>query len=150
MGSTVRNHDKPDPALVVANIRQVLDKQNMALLQKGSYEFLITHTGFIAHYDQQGFIETFQDDLPSFVHQFLSQGGMGWSTWLNDKASFLYDVSYRGKLLADIIQELIPSFQAYEPAIKSAHALLRESGELSRLQAMADRLGYNLVKREVA
>lgn len=150
MGSTIRNHNKPDPALVVANIRHVLDKQNMALLQKGSYEFLITHTGFIAHYDQQGFIETFKDDLPSFVHQFLSQGGMGWSTWLNDKASFLYDVSYKGKLLAEIVQELILIFQAYEPAIKSAHTLHRESDQLSQLHAMADCLGYDLVKRKVA
>ena len=143
----VRNYDRPDPARVVANIRQVLAKQNMGLLEKGSYEILITHCSFIAHFDQAGFIATYRDDLPAFVEQFLSLHGMGWGTWLNNPHSYLYDVSYRGKMLADIVRDLIPIFQAYLPGIEVAHALRQEADALAQLHALAGRLGFDLVKK---
>lgn len=145
----VRNYDTPDPARVVANIRQVLAQQNMSLLEKGAYEFLITHCGFIAHFDQAGFIATYKDDLPALVEQFLSGHGlgMGWDTWLSNPRSYLYDVSYRGKLLADIIRDLVPIFQAYAPALRAAHALHQNMEAEAQLHALAKRLGYDLVKQ---
>ncbi|MDP2953381.1 MAG: hypothetical protein Q8O76_08720, partial [Chloroflexota bacterium] len=101
----VRNYDSPNPTRVVANIRKVLAEQNMALLEKGSYELLITHCGFIAHYDQGGFIATYKDDLPAFVGLFLDQGLIGgWDNYLQNPRTYLYDVSYKGKMLADIVR----------------------------------------------
>lgn len=47
----VRNYDSPNPTRVVANIRKVLASGGMELLEKGAYDLLITHCGFIAHYD---------------------------------------------------------------------------------------------------
>ncbi|MDP2950073.1 MAG: hypothetical protein Q8P22_11100 [Chloroflexota bacterium] len=144
----VRNYDSPNPARVVADIRKVLVEQRMALLEEGSYRFLITHCGFIAHYNHAGFIATYKDDLPTFVDAFLTQLGMGWALHLDNPRSYLYDVSYRGRLLADIIREMISIFEAYRPAIEAAHALHREMDAEARLHALAKQLGYEVVKVE--
>ncbi len=146
----VRNYDSPNPTRVVANFRKVLASGDMQLLEKGAYDFLITHCGFIAHYDQAGFIATYKDDLLSFVHQFLSQMGLGWETWLDNPRSYLYDVSYKGKLLADIIRELIPIFMAYRPAIEAAQKDRTRRIAEGHLRALAEELGYDLVARERA
>ncbi|MBI4201190.1 MAG: hypothetical protein HY531_02745 [Chloroflexi bacterium] len=143
----VRNYDRPNPARVVANIRKVLASGDMELLENGSYEFLITHCGFIAHYNHAGFIATFKEDLVSFVHQFLSQHGMGWETWLDNRRSYLYDVSYQGKLVADIIREMIPIFMAYQPAIEVAQKDRARRIAEGHLRALAEELGYDLVVR---
>lgn len=145
----VRNYDSPDPTRVVANIKRVLEKQDMTLLAKGSYDLLTIHCGFIAHYDQGGFIATYRDDLPAFVGQFLDQRLIGgWDNYLQNPRTYLYDVSYRGKMLADIIRELIPIFEAYRPAIEAAHVLHRRMDAEERLHALAKQLGYEVVKVE--
>ncbi|GEM_PF-2939105 len=146
----VRNYATPDPKRVVANITGVLATGNMDILEKGSYQFLITHCGFIAHFDHAGFIATYRDDLPAFVEQFLSQHGMGWETRLDHTGSYFYDTSYQGKILADIIRELVPIFQAYEPGLKAAHVLHKNMEAEARLRALAKELGYDLVKRTPA
>ncbi|MFH1141302.1 MAG: hypothetical protein V1724_06530 [Chloroflexota bacterium] len=143
----VRNYDKPNPTRVVANIRNVLATGDMELLEKGSYEFLITHCSFIAHYNQQGFIATYKEDLVSFVHQFVSQHGMGWETWLDNPRSYLYDVSYQGKLVADIVREMLPIFHAYKPAIEAAQKDRAHRIAEGHLHALAEELGYDLVKK---
>lgn len=143
----VRNYDKPDPARVVANIRKVLATGNMELLEKGSYELLITHCGFIAHFNHAGFIATYKDDMVSFVCSFLEQHGMGWATYLDSPRSYLYDVSYKGELLADIIRELIPIFRAYQPAIEVAQKDRARRVAEGHLRVLAEELGYDLVKR---
>ena len=144
----VRNYDTPDPKRVVANITKVLATGNMKILEKGSYDLLITHCGFIAHYNQSGFIATYKDDMVSFVYQFLSQHGMGWDAWLEDPHSYLYDVSYRGRLLADIIRELIPIFKAYQPVIEADQKARARRNAEAQLRALAARLRYDLVKQK--
>lgn len=146
----VRNYDTPDPVRVVGNIKKVLETGQMTLLQKGAYTFLITHCGFIAHYDQNGFIETYRGDMPRFVNSFLTQHGSGWESWINNRGSYLYDVSYRGKLLAEIIQELIPIFTWQQPAIEAAHNDQRQLVAVARLRALAEELGYDLTKKTEA
>ena len=145
--STVRNYEKPDPKRVVANITRVLATGDMELLEKGSYDFLITHCSYIAHYDHAGFIATFKTDMVSFVHQFLSQNGTGWEWWLGNRSSYLYDVSYKGKLLADIIRELIPVFKAYQPVIEAAQKEREQGIAEAHLRHLAEELGYDLVKK---
>jgi len=142
-----RNYDTPNPARVVANIREVLATGNMEALEKGSYNFLTTHCGFIAHCDQQGFIATYKDDLVSFVHQFLSQMGGGWKIYLDNPGSYLYDVSYRGKLLADIVRELLPIFHAYQPAIEAHQKERARRVAEGHLRILAEELGYDLMKK---
>ena len=144
----VRNYDTPDPGRVVANITKVLATGNTELLEKGAYEILITHCGFIAHFDRAGFTKYYSDDLPSFVEEFLSGHGLGtgWGTWLDNPRSYLYDVSYKGMLLADIIRELIPIFEAYQKGIEAAHVLHKTLEAEAQLRALAKELGYDLVK----
>ncbi|MDP3063740.1 MAG: hypothetical protein Q8O40_11115 [Chloroflexota bacterium] len=145
----VRNYDSPAPTRVVANIKRVLEKQDMTLLEKGSYDLLITHCGFIAHYSHAGFIGTYKDDMPAFVAQFLDQRLIGgWYNYLQNPRTYLYDVSYKGKLLADIVRELIPIFEAYKPAIEAAHALHTKMDAEARLHGLAKQLGYEVVKVE--
>lgn len=144
----VRNYDRPDPGRVVTNLRKVLASGDMTLLQKGSYQFLITHCGFIAHYNQRGFIDTYRGDLPAFVATFLGQMGFGWDTFLENPSSYLYDVSYKGRMLADIIRELVPIFQAFQPVIAAAHADRQRRQSEAALRALADELGYTLVPKE--
>ena len=144
----VRNYDSPDPKRVVTNLRRVLEARDMRLLEKGSYQFVITHCGFIAHYDHGGFVATYQDDLPALVDGFLSQLGMGWDTFLDNKKSYLYDVSFKGKLLTDIIRELLPIFQSYAPAIQLAHQTAQRARRIAAMKALAQELGYTVTPKE--
>lgn len=143
----VRNYDSPDPDAVVRSIRRVLSNSNMEFLSKGAYDFLNLHCGYIAHYNHLGFVETYRDGMVGFVDQFLNQMfGDGWDCWLNNPKSYLYDVSYKGRLLADIIRELIPIFEQYRPAIVAAQeAREREQAE-RQLSGLAEKLGYRLEK----
>ncbi|MDP2661319.1 MAG: hypothetical protein Q8R28_11390 [Dehalococcoidia bacterium] len=147
MGHKMRNYDTPDPARVVSNITRVLASGDMTLLEKGAYNFLITHCGFIAHYDHGGFIATYREDMVSFAHLFLWQMGEGWDSLLENPNSYLYDVSYKGKPLADIIRELIPVFRAYQPIIEAAQQDRAHRLAEAHLHALAEDLGYDLVKK---
>lgn len=142
----VRNYDTPDPARVVANIKKVLATRNMELLSRGSYELLITHCGFIAHYDHAGFISTYKDDMVGFVGYFLEQNM--WERYLANHSSYLYDVSYKGKILADIVRELIAVFKEYQPAVEAAQRDRKHNDAERQLLFLAESLGYKLVKKE--
>ena len=56
-------------------------------------------------------------------------------------------MSYRGKLLAEIIQELIPIFTWQQPAIVSAHSDRERTEAEARLRILAEELGYDLTKK---
>ena len=144
----VRNYDRPDPGRVVANLRRVLAQGDMTLLQRGSYEFLITHCGFIAHYNRAGFIDTYRRDLPRFVSTFLEQMGFGWDAFLDNPRSYLYDVSYKGRMLADIIRELVPIFQMFRPVVEAAHRDQKRKQDEATLHFLAAKLGYTVVPKE--
>ncbi len=144
----VRNYDSPDPKLVIANLRKVLANADMSQLSKGAYDFLNLHCGFIAHYNHAGFIGVYRDDMPSFVDGFLSQLGMGWSTFLENQHSYLYDVSYRGVLVADIIRQLIPIFEGAKGRLERLHEARERQRKLVALQSLAAELGYNVAPKE--
>ena len=67
----VRNYDDINPKTVLQNIKRILESQDIGLLQQPAYRILITHCGFIAHYDLNGFKATYRDHLDDFVEFFL-------------------------------------------------------------------------------
>ena len=144
---TVRNYQSPDPARVIENLTKILSAGDMTLLEKGSYDFIITHCGFIAHYNRPGFIEEYRADMAQFVDGFLTHMGFGWDTFLDNRKSYLYLTTYKGRLLSDIIRELIPIFQEYKPAIDAAHHGRKKARHLARLHVLAEELGYDLVPK---
>ena len=147
----VRNYDSPDPKRVVANLKAVLESRDMARLSRGAYQFVILHCGFIAHYDQNGFIATYRHDVSTFVEQFLKPHlGDTWGTWLDNPHSYLYDVSYNNVMLADIIRQLIPIFERHQQAIKREEEATLHAGQVRRLHALAEALGYEVRKKEAA
>ena len=145
---TVRNYQSPNPARVIENLTKILSAGDMTLLEKGSYDFIITHCGYIAHYDRPGFIDTYRADMPSFVDTFLSGMGVGWDTFLDNRKSFLFLITYKDRPLSDIIRELIPIFQEHKPAIDAAHHGRKKARHLARLRFLAEELGYDLLPKE--
>lgn len=155
----MRNYERPDPDKVVKNIVQVLKAQDMRLLHHDSYVFLITHCGFIAHYDQQGFVAEYQDHLDDFVEFFLQGGEIRlidhvtglpidqWKVALDNPRSYLYDVSYKGKVLAEVIRELIPVFENARGPVKAIHDARVKAGKVHRLETLAQEMGYQLTKK---
>jgi hypothetical protein len=143
----VRNYDSPDPKAVVQNLDMVLRELDMTKLSKKAYQFLTTHCGFIAHYDHAGFIATYREDLPSFIDEFLSQLGAGWDTWLNNSKSHLYDVSYRGVLLAYIVRQLIPLFVGARERAQVMHDTRIGAQKYAMLESLAEELGYTVVPK---
>jgi len=141
----VRNYDSLDPQRVVKNIEAVLTSGDMMRLEKGSYDLLNLHCGYIAHYNHAGFIQTYQNGLPAFVEQFLRQP---WDIWLGTPRGYLYEVSYKGRLLADIIRELIPIFEAHRGRLEAAHELRQRADAEAQLHELAKRLGYRVVKND--
>jgi hypothetical protein len=46
---------------IIANIEKVIRTKNIELLRKSSYDFLYLMSGFIAHYDINGFKDHYSD-----------------------------------------------------------------------------------------
>jgi hypothetical protein len=46
---------------IISNINKIFRTGDINYLSKQTYHFLITYTGFIAHYDINGFKSTYQD-----------------------------------------------------------------------------------------
>ena len=144
---TVRNYDSPDPKAVLRNIADVLANQDMGRLQKAAYTFLITHCGFIAHYDLNGFKAVYQEYLDAFVEEFLN-AHYGWDQYLNNPKSFLYDVSYRGVMLHEVVRDLLALFKRYKDQTRTVAEARRRAEKMATLNRLAGELGYTLVPKE--
>ena len=145
----VREYDRPNPKTVLQNIKRVLESQDIGLLQDPAYRILITHCGFIAHYDLNGFKATYRDHLDDFVQAFLSQMGFGWETFLENKGSYLYDTSYQGVMLADLVRDLITLFKLHQPGIAWASQARRQATRVAALLREAEALGYAVTPKGV-
>ena len=157
----VRNYPNPDPKAVLRNIADVLANQDMGRLQRPAYQILITHCGFIAHYDLNGFKAEYRDRLDDFVEFFLQGGEVGlidgitgmpidqWQVNLDNPRSYLYDVSYRGVMLHEIVRDLLALFQRYRQGIEWGAEAKRKVQKLAVLNRLADELGYICVPKEV-
>ena len=58
---------------VVRNFRRVIEARDMSIMNKGLYQFLNLHCGFIAHYDIHGFRSTYtapRDFADVFIRHF--------------------------------------------------------------------------------
>lgn len=149
MSDKVRNYDKPDPKRVVASIRKVLATKDIDALTHDAYVFIITHAPYIAHYDHNGFKSTFRNNLGDFCIQFLSQN---WKHYLDRNGpfaqSYLYDVSYKGVMLADIMRDIIPLFEASKAACMADQLERLRLAKLRTLEGLAQDLGYEVRKKE--
>jgi len=54
-------------ARIRKNVRQVINRCDMELLSKESYDFLMMHCGFIAHYNHLGFVDHYRGKMSEFV-----------------------------------------------------------------------------------
>lgn len=147
----VRNYPNPDPKAVLRNIADVLANQDMNRLEKPAYQILNLHCGFIAHYDLEGFKAVYRDHLDDFVGFFLaSHLGQGWDTWLDNPKSYLYEVSYRGVMLHQIVRDLLAIFRRYKDQTRTVAEARRRAEKMATLNRLAGELGYNLVPKEVS
>lgn len=144
----VRNYDNPDPKAVLRNVAGVLKNQDMGLLHEPAYRFLITHCGFIAHYDLAGFKATYRDHLDGFVQEFLEQGLGSWEVYLNNSSSYLYDTSYRGVMLHEIVRDLLSIFQRYQDQTNTVAEARRRAQKVATLNRLAGELGYTVAPKE--
>lgn len=145
----VRNYDNPDPKAVLRNIADVLSNQDINRLQKPAYQFLITHCGFIAHCDHEGFKAEYRDSMDAFVEEFLNAHHGEWDWYLNNPKSYLYDVSYRGVMLHEIVRDLVALFQRYQQGIEWGAEAKRKVQKLAVLNRLADELGYVCMPKEM-
>ncbi len=158
----VRNYDTPDPTAAVKSIAAVLVSQDIEQLSRGAYYLLTLHCGFIAHFNHEGFKAEYRDRLDDLVEFFLQGGearlidgltGLPIDQWRNHLAnprSYLYDVSYRGVMLADIVRQLIELFRNYEARVRLVAEERRRSEKRAALFRLADELGYQVVERRAA
>ena len=144
----VREYDSPNPKTVLQNVQRVLESQDIDLLQTPAYRILITHCGFIAHYNLEGFRATYKDHLDGFVQEFLEQHGGGWESYLANPKSYLYDTSYRGVMLADLVRDLITLFKLHQAGIAWASETKRRARRVANLEREAEALGFTVERKE--
>ena len=157
----VREYDSPNPKTVLQNVKRVLESQDIDLLQSPAYRILITHCGFIAHYNLEGFRATYRDHLDGFVESFLRgsevrfvDGLTGqplldhWERYLANPQSYLYDTSYRGVMLADLVRDLITLFKLHQAGIAWASQAKRRARRVANLEREAEALGYTVAPKE--
>lgn len=56
---------------IANNIAKVIKKQDMDLLSSAAYKYISIQSGFIAHYNLQGFRDYYQNDVMQFAHDIL-------------------------------------------------------------------------------
>lgn len=57
---------------IANNIAKVIKKQDMELLSSASYKFISICSGFIAHYDLQGFKNHYSNNVMQFAGEILN------------------------------------------------------------------------------
>ena len=156
----VREYDSPNPKTVLQNVKRVLENQDIDLLQTPAYRILITHCGFIAHYNLEGFRATYKDHLDDFVESFLRGGEVRyvdgltgqpiahWKNYLANRSSYLYDTSYQGVMLADLVRDLITLFKLHQAGIAWASQAKRRARRVANLEREAAALGYAVAPKE--
>ena len=52
---------------IINNVKRVIETRDMNNLTKVAYDFIYQQSGFIAHYNYNGFIEYYEDSIEQFI-----------------------------------------------------------------------------------
>ena len=121
--------------LVLRNIVSVLETKDMTRLTKEAYKYLINNCGFIAHYSHEGFISTYQNDIPRFIKALydciVRQKQHG---YFDSPNSFLIDFPYEDMTKLEIHKELLLYLSNRKEDILASRKALAQDQDLKRLR----------------
>lgn len=118
---------------LISNFKLILKQGNLRSLHKPLYEFIHLHCGFIAHYDLNGFIGTYEDGrrFQGFLES-LKEGCEIHACDLEDN----YNHGYTNKEVKERIRELITNEYLHKLALNlSAMEKKDRYGEFLKLRA---------------
>jgi hypothetical protein len=135
---------------IVNSVRRVLEGRNIEHLTKQAYEFITLYTGFIAHYNLQGFQDTYAD-LRDFVKSLQTSEysndmdyNLRWADEL-ERRERDGDTGDKGKDKADIIREIIKLARLYQNDIDAEFTELQRQSEIGAAQKLAGKYGFKVV-----
>ncbi len=138
-------------ARIVGNVRKVLETQDIRHLNKATYNFIIAHMSFIAHYDLGGFQQTYAD-LRQFVKALQS------SEYSDDPRRNLreadrqdtdgdfrkwYGAAYQHSK-AEAMRGIVALAQKHESKIAASFGDAQAREELAQARRLAAKLGFRL------
>ncbi|PIU51043.1 hypothetical protein COS91_06585 [Candidatus Desantisbacteria bacterium CG07_land_8_20_14_0_80_39_15] len=135
---------------IVNSVRRVLENRNIEHLTKQAYEFIILYMGFIAHYNRQGFQDSYTD-LRDFVERLQTSEysndpdhNLKWADEL-ERRERDGDTGDQGKDKADIIREIVKLVRQYQNDINAEFAELQRQTELKEAHRLAGKYGFKVV-----
>jgi hypothetical protein len=151
----VKNVQPYDVKAIVNNVKSVFQSEDIGKLNRPTYEFIIQHMGFIAHYDLSGFQATYQD-LRVFLKKLQTSEYSQDETHNlrqayrqetdNDFKSWYGEVYNRS--IAVAIRGIIKITETYGSKIYLAFGKKEEYAELTFAKELANKYGFELKKIE--
>ncbi len=132
---------------ILNNIEKVFKQNDIYLLSKESYNFLYLMSGFIAHYNHQGFME-YYEDLRILISDINSSHDTHHPEYSKDK-DFIksYGLEYCQSKV-DIFKGLKILADKYNKEITQFESDKEKEMELNNAIFYANKHGYKLVKSE--
>jgi hypothetical protein len=142
---------------LVRNVKQVLKLGRIARLNKPTYEFIINHMGFIAHYNLLGFRDEYQD-LRRFCQKLqTSEYSADYDYNLKQADRYEKDPDFRkwygvayNTSKAEAIRGIVATVRKFESTIANRFALKEQERDLAEASRLLTMYGYRLPKLDGA
>lgn len=144
-----------DVKRITNNIELVLKNQDIAKLNKQTYEFITLHMGFIAHFNLQGFQSSYSDlrllcrKLQTAEYSDDKDYNLKTAERYRIDSDFKkwYGPDYNSSI-TDIIINIVGLVRKYEPIIDVNFDNIQKKEELKLASSLAEKHGYKLVRKE--
>lgn len=125
------------------NFKQIIDTRDISKLNKTLYKHCHLHCGFIAHYNQHGFIAEYSgQDFRRFVENFDRNSKYNGPGYRN--GFWMCNEDYR-----DINELMIDYCTLHAPQIYAELDEQVRQGELALLKALAEKHGFTKISNAV-
>lgn len=140
---------------ITSNIELIFKKQDISKLNKPTYNFIVSHMGFIAHYSLEGFQQEYKD-LRKFIQTLqTSEYSQKLDHNLKEANRLINDEDFRewygedyNKSKSEAIRLIIDIAKRYAFIIDEKFTSIDRSCDLLLASRLAGKHGYKLEKGE--
>ena len=140
---------------IASSVDNVFKNQSISVLSHSTFRFIVTHMGFIAHYDIGGFQHVYED-LRKFAKGLqTSEYGSDLDYNLREANRVENDEDFKewygeayNKSKAQAIRKIVEIARKHESDIAETFYNKEKTSDLSLASALALKYGYKLVKGE--
>jgi len=131
------------------NLKKVLESEDLSKLSKESYEFLHLHCGYIPMFHKYGFIQSWKDDLSSFVNAFIEN--YEWlvrHNYIDNPNRFLFDRNTPDFHKNELMKDLYVLFIQNRDRIEHNENAKKQKEDIQEIVNLMDKHGIKIIQKE--